>query len=94
MQQNPELPSAPDPSHSTPLACAHLEPRSTTKLLFGEPMAVCSLCVLSIQLCIKNVRVFWPDLPKLLALAKSITCCSVCHLLQSQAVCSESVLGL
>lgn len=57
-------------------------------------MAVCSLCVLSIQLCIKNVRVFWPDLPKLLVLAKPITCCSVCHLLQSQAVCSESVLGL
>lgn len=40
----------------------------------------------SVQLCIKNVRVFGPDLPKLLALAKPITCCSVCHLLQSQAV--------
>lgn len=48
----------------------------------------------SVQLCIKNVRVFGPDLPKLLVLAKPITCCRVCHLLQSQAVRSESVLGL
>lgn len=75
------------------LSCAHSEPQSTAKLLFAEPVAVCSLCVLSVQLCFKNLRMFWSDLCKLLMSAKPVTCCRVCHL-QRQSVCAESVLGL
>lgn len=58
-------------------------------LLFAEPVGVCSLCGLQVQLCFKDLRVLMPDLPRPLILAQPA---AVWHRLQRQSSV-PSVLG-